>query len=321
MASKQLVIKELLKFWDAENSNGCTRQEECKPSNCDVDTSTHLESMKNHKIHQQNKIKMSDTGANVLHHLEKQINCEFRPEKDYPMKWKNILLTKRQPGKCDLGVASLDTMQNVEDCKVTDEVENETCLFEEKYFASNGNSNWISNGNSNGISNGNSNGNANGNGGNIEMKNITDESKLHSAPDILISALSKVNESLDDWHFLSGEDSSTDSERKDDISLENFDMNGRRVQIKAKMEDTNVAIIFNLAIFSLLFQLIEKIQKMIFFPFGLMQARFKKFHQMCLPVDEGSLQHQMMFGLFMTTGLSMIGLLASIIMLLQDIFF
>ena len=153
------------------------------------------------------------------------------------------------------------------------------------------------------------------------MINITDESKLHSAPDILISALSKVNESLDDWHFLSGEDSSTDSERKDDISLENFDMNGRRVQIKAKMEDTNVAIIFNLAIFSLLFQLIEKIQKMIFFPFGLMQARFKKFHQMCLPVDEGSLQHQMMFGLFMTTGLSMIGLLASIIMLLQDVFF
>ena len=94
-------------------------------------------------------------------------------------------------------------------------------------------------------------------------------------------------------------------------------MNGRRVQIKA-MEDTNVAIIFNLAIFSLLFQLVEKIQKMIFFPFGLMQARFKK---MFLPVDEGSLQHQMMFGLFMTTGLSMIGLLASIIMLLQDNYF
>ena len=307
MASKQLVIKELLKFWDAENSNGCTRQEECKPSNGDVDTSTHLESMKNHKIHQQNKRKMSDTGANVLHHLEKQINCEFRPEKDYPMKPEDEhLLTKSQPGKCDLGVASLDAMQNVEDCKVTDEVENETCLFEEKYFASNGNSYRNSN---------------NGNGGNIEMINITDESKLHSAPDILISALSKVNESLDDWHFLSGEDSSTDSERKDDISLENFDMNGRRVQIKAKMEDTNVAIIFNLAIFSLLFQLIEKVQKMIFFPFGLMQARFKKFHQMCLPVDEGSLQHQMMFGLFMTTGLSMIGLLASIIMLLQDVFF
>ena len=143
------------------------------------------------------------------------------------------------------------------------------------------------------------------------MKNIAEEPKLHSAPDILISALSKVNESLDDWQFLSGEDSSTDSEREDD----------RRVQTKDKMEDTNVAIIFNLAIFSLLFQLVEKIQKMIFFPFGLMQARFKKFHQMCLPVDEGSLQHQMMFGLFMTTGLSMIGLLASIIMLLQDNYF
>ena len=143
------------------------------------------------------------------------------------------------------------------------------------------------------------------------MKNIAEEPKLHSAPDILISALSKVNESLDDWQFLSGEDSSPDSEREDD------NMNGRRVQIKA-MEDTNVAIIFNLAIFSLLFQLVEKIQKMIFFPFGLMQARFKK---MFLPVDEGSLQHQMMFGLFMTTGLSMIGLLASIIMLLQDNYF
>ena len=147
------------------------------------------------------------------------------------------------------------------------------------------------------------------------MKNIEDESKLHSAPDILISALSKVNESLDDWQFLSGEDSSPDSE--DDKS----DMNGRRVLIKDKMEDTNVANIFNLAIFSLLFQLVEKIKKMIFFPFGLMQARLKKFHQMCLPVDEGSLQHQMMFGLFMTTGLSMIGLLASIIMLLQDNYF
>ena len=144
------------------------------------------------------------------------------------------------------------------------------------------------------------------------MKNIVEEPKLHSAPDILISALSKVNESLDDWQFLSGEDSSPDSEREDD------NMNGRSVQIKAKMEDTNVAIIFNLAIFSLLFQLVEKIQKMIFFPFGLMQARFKK---MFLPVDEGSLQHQMMFGLFMTTGLSMIGLLTSIIMLLQDNYF
>ena len=143
------------------------------------------------------------------------------------------------------------------------------------------------------------------------MKNIVEEPKLHSAPDILISALSKVNESLDDWQFLSGEDSSPDSEREDD------NMNGRSVQIKA-MEDTNVAIIFNLAIFSLLFQLVEKIQKMIFFPFGLMQARFKK---MFLPVDEGSLQHQMMFGLFMTTGLSMIGLLTSIIMLLQDNYF
>ena len=164
-----------------------------------------------------------------------------------------------------------------------------------------------------------SNGNSNENGGNIEMKNIAEEPKLHSAPDILISALSKVNESLDDWHFLSGEDSSTDSEREGDISLESFDTNGRRVQIKAKMEDTNVAIIFNLAIFSLLFQLMEKIQKIILFPFGLMQARLK----MCLSYTrdtEGSLQHQVMFGLFMTTGLSMIGLLASIIMLLQDIF-
>ena len=293
------MIKELLKFWDAENSNGCTRQEECKPSDCDVDTSTHVESIKIHEMHQQNKRKMSDTGANGFNNLQKQINSRFRPMKPED----EHLLTKSQPGKCDLGVASLDTMQNVEDCKVTDKVENETCLLEEKCFASNGNSNGISNGNSN------------GNGGNIEIKNIADESKLHSAPDILISALSKVNESLDDWQFLSGEDSSPDSEREDD------NMNGRRVQIKAKMEDTNVAIIFNLAIFSLLFQLVEKIQKMIFFPFGLMQARFKKFHQMCLPVDEGSLQHQMMFGLFMTTGLSMIGLLASIIMLLQDFFF
>ena len=299
------MIKELLKFWDAENSNGCTRQEECKPSDCDVDTSTHVESIKIHEMHQQNKRKMSDTGANGFNNLQKQINCRFRPMKPED----EHLLTKSQPGKCDLGVASLDTMQNVEDCKVTDKVENETCLLEEKCFASNGNSNGISNGNSN------------GNGGNIEMKNIADESKLHSAPDILVSALSKVNESLDDWHFLSGEDSSTDSEREDDISLEKSNMTGRRVQIKDKMEDTNVAIIFNLAIFSLLFQLVEKIQKMIFFPFGLMQARFKKFHQMCLPVDEGSLQHQMMFGLFMTTGLSMIGLLASIIMLLQDFFF
>ena len=303
MASKQLVIKELLKFWDAENSIGCTRQEECKPSNCGVDTSNYVESLNIHEMHQQNKRKMSDTGANVFNHLQKQINCEFLLEKDYPMKPKDeYLLTKSQPGKCDLGAASSGTMQSVEDCKVTNDVENETCLFQEECFASNVNSN--------------------GNGGNIEMKNITDEVKLHSAPDILISALSKVNESLDDWHFLSGEDSSTDSEIKaDDIYLENVDMNGRRVQIKANMEDTNVAITFNLAIFSLLFQLIEKIQKMIFFPFGLIQARFKKFHQMGLPVDEGSLQHQMMFGLFMTTGLSMIGLLASIIMLLQDFFF
>lgn len=301
MASKQLVIKELLKFWDAENSNGCTRQEECKPSNCDVDTSTKVESIKIHEMHHQNKRKIFDTGANVLHHLQKQINCKFIPEeKDYPMKPEDEhLLTKGQPGECDLGVASLETMQNVENCEVTDELENETCLIEGKHFASNGNSN--------------------GNGVNIEMKNITDETKLHSAPDILISALSKVNESLDDWHFLSGEDSSTDSEREGDISLESFDTNGRRVQIKAKMEDTNVAIIFNLAIFSLLFQLMEKIQKIILFPFGLMQARLK----MCLSYTrdtEGSLQHQVMFGLFMTTGLSMIGLLASIIMLLQDIF-
>ena len=321
MASKQLVIKELLKFWDAENSNGCTRLEECKPSDCDVESVTHVESTKNHEMHQQNKRKMTGTETNGFDNLQKHIESRFRPMKSED----EHLLTKSQPGKCDLGVASLDTIQNVEDCKVTDKVENETCLLEEKCFASNGNSNGISNGNSNGISNGhangNSNGNSNGNGGNIEMKNIVEEPKLHSAPDILISALSKVNESLDDWHFLSGEDSSPDSEREDDTSLENFTMNGRRDQIKAKMEDTNVAIIFNLAIFSLLFQLVEKIQKMIFFPFGLMQARFKKFHQMCLPVDEGSLQHQMMFGLFMTTGLSMIGLLASIIMLLQDNYF
>mgnify|MGYP007022687343 CR=1 FL=1 len=156
MASKQLVIKELLKFWDAENSNGCTRQEECKPSDCDVDTSTHVESIKIHEIHQQNKRKMSGTKANGFDNLQKHIESRFRHMKSED----EHLLTKSQPGKCDLGVACLDTMQNVEDCKVTDKVENETCVFEEKCFASNGNSNGTSNGNSNGISNGNSNKNS-----------------------------------------------------------------------------------------------------------------------------------------------------------------
>ena len=157
------MIKELLKFWDAENSNGCTRQEECKPSDCDVDTSTHVESIKIHEMHQQNKRMETDARVNGFDNLQKHINSRFRPIKSED----EHLLTKSQPGKCDLGVASLDTIQNVEDCKVTDKVENETCLLEEKCFASNGNSNGISNGNSNGISNGHANSNSNGNSNGI----------------------------------------------------------------------------------------------------------------------------------------------------------
>ena len=289
LVSKQLLIEELLKFWDAAATpkNRCIVQEECKPSICDVKTSAgHGKSV---TTYEQFKPSMSDTETNAFDQYQDQIGHwnEKRNSKKHEDK---LSLLENNPDKMDdlYAATKSDTVQVTEDYEATAYKKNMECLDDNHdHFESSIN----------------------------EAKNVDRESKQifsGSAPDVLVSALSKVNDSLDDWHFLSEIASSVGSERDEEMSLENFEL-----------EDTNVSIAFNHAIFSQFFQLMEKLQKMVLFTRGVLKARMKTIHYKCisnLTIEEESLQYQMIIGLFMTTGLSMIGLLASLILLLPDFF-
>ena len=67
--SKQLLIEELLKFWDSAKST----KDAIQPPNCDDNKMLLDESLIIAKIHHhQNKRKMSFTEANLIQHLQNQ---------------------------------------------------------------------------------------------------------------------------------------------------------------------------------------------------------------------------------------------------------
>ena len=91
-------------------------------------------------------------------------------------------------------------------------------------------------------------------------------------------------------------------------------------EITAKDQLDHAQVLEN-KMFSYILSLTEAIQKMALYVLGLIQEKVENFHQQCIPSigsDEGSLPNRIMLGLFLTTGLSMLGLLATILFLLQQ---